>query len=158
MRPQPPQWPCASARHSSIDPPHARPHCVSCARARVRRLACAAPPVYKTGGENVYPREVESVLEDHALVVAAAVVGIVDEEYGEAGHAFLQLVGGANPVSEQHGTSGPSGLAEALKAHCKASLTNFKVPRVFHIIEAMPLLPNGKVDKQALKRQATGSA
>ena len=105
--------------------------------------------MYKSGGENVYPREVEQVLEEHALVATAAVVGVDDEEYGEVSHAFVQL-GGAGEANHVDASE----LAAQLKAHCRSSLANFKLPKAYHVIETLPLLANGKVDKNALKDKA----
>jgi acyl-CoA synthetase (AMP-forming)/AMP-acid ligase II len=98
--------------------------------------------MFKSGGYNIYPREIELVLEQHPAISSAAVVGVPDEFYGESGYAFLQPQGQASPD------------ADALKDWCKSHLSNYKVPKVFDLITAMPLLPNGKLDKSALKHSA----
>ena len=75
-------------------------------------------------------------------MACAAVVGVPDPLYGESGYAFVQL-------------AAPDRLdAASLKAWCKQGLSNYKVPKVFEPIESMPLLPNGKLDKTALKQKA----
>ena len=96
--------------------------------------------MYKSGGYNVYPREVEMVLEDHLAVTLAAVVSKPDPLWQEVGVAYLV----ANDYLD------PALLAE----HCRARLANYKVPKLFIIESSLPLLPIGKVDKVELKRRA----
>jgi acyl-CoA synthetase (AMP-forming)/AMP-acid ligase II len=98
--------------------------------------------MFKSGGYNVYPREIEQVLEAHPEVAMAAVIGVPDPLYQEVGHAFLLV---------------PSGRAiptEELDRHCRAQLANYKVPKRFTVATEFPMLPIGKIDKQALKRGA----
>jgi len=97
--------------------------------------------MFKTGGENVYPREIEDVLERHPAVLFAAVLGVPDELYSEAGYAFLMLKPGQT-VTEN-----------ALQAYCKDRLANFKVPKHFELRPELPLLPSGKVNKIALRKE-----
>jgi acyl-CoA synthetase (AMP-forming)/AMP-acid ligase II len=101
--------------------------------------------MYKSGGENVYPREVERVLEQHPTLALAAVVGVPDPVYSEVGHAFVLPVPGADPREGE------------LRAFCKQRLANFKVPKAFFVRDALPMLPIGKVDKVALRRAALES-
>lgn len=96
--------------------------------------------MYKSGGYNVYPREVEAILEDHPAVEAAAVVPIDDPVWQEVGVAFVV-------------TRGDVGVEELL-AFCRARLANYKAPKHIHIEATLPLLPIGKVDKQALREAA----
>ncbi|HPF71607.1 MAG TPA: long-chain fatty acid--CoA ligase [Candidatus Krumholzibacteria bacterium] len=94
--------------------------------------------MYISGGENVYPAEVEAVLVAHPAVREAAVVGIPDPRWGEAGRAFLVL-------------NTDQALDEAdLRAHCLQRLAKFKIPREFVTIEALPRNDAGKVDRTAL--------
>ena len=72
-----------------------------------------------SGGENVYPAEIESVLHEHPAVADAAVVGVPDERWGEACAAFVVAEA---PVSE-----------DELREHCRERLARFKVPRVVHV-------------------------
>jgi acyl-CoA synthetase (AMP-forming)/AMP-acid ligase II len=88
----------------------------------------------KSGGYNVYPREVEQVLEAHPAVDQVVVLALPDERYGEAVHAVVRW---------RHG---PAARAE-LDALCRAHLANYKVPKSFRTLEVFPLLPNGKVDR-----------
>jgi acyl-CoA synthetase (AMP-forming)/AMP-acid ligase II len=98
--------------------------------------------MYKSGGENVYPREVERVLEQHPRVSMAAVVGVPDRLYSEVGHAFVLCTPGADLGEEE------------LRSFCKEWLANFKVPKAFFVRDTLPMLPIGKVDKVALRREA----
>ncbi len=92
-----------------------------------------------TGGFNVYPKEVESVLEGHPAVSEAAVYGVPDPDLGEQVRAAVVL----------HGTASPSG--EELIAFCKGSLTSYKCPRAIRFLEDLPRNPMGKVVKERLK-------
>jgi len=94
--------------------------------------------MYISGGENVYPAEVEDALASHAAVIEAAVVGIPDRRWGEVGCAFVVLVPGS--------TVG----AEELQTHCRALLAAYKVPRQFRVVDQLPRLATGKVDKVRL--------
>ena len=96
--------------------------------------------MYKTGGENVFPAEIEEVLCTHDAVVMAAVIGVPDPTFQEVGHAFVMQKPGAT-VSE-----------DELRAHCKENLVNFKVPKRIEIHPMLPLLANGKVNKMELKK------
>jgi fatty-acyl-CoA synthase len=93
--------------------------------------------MYISGGENVYPAEVEAVLHEHANVVDAAVVGVPDERWGEVGAAYVV----AEDVSE-----------DELIAWCEARLARFKVPRSVHFVTEIPRNAMGKAQKQELVR------
>jgi acyl-CoA synthetase (AMP-forming)/AMP-acid ligase II len=97
--------------------------------------------MFKSGGENVYPREVEEVIESHAAVLFAAVIGVPDDIYQEIGWAFVMPTPGQNVTEED------------LRELCKNSLANFKVPKKFFIRPMLPLLASGKVNKMALKEE-----
>jgi len=97
--------------------------------------------MFKSGGYNVYPREIEHVLESHPSVDLAAVVSRPDPMWQEVGVAFVIP---RSPVT-----------ADELEAHCRAQLANYKVPKCFEIRAELPLLPIGKVDKVVLRRLAT---
>lgn len=95
----------------------------------------------KSGGYNVYPREIEQVLETHPDIDQVVVVGLPDERYGEAVHAVLSLRG-CPPTHH------------ALDALCRARLANYKVPKSYRPMPAIPLLPNGKIDRVAVRAAA----
>lgn len=101
--------------------------------------------MYKTGGENVFPKEIEDVLESHPAVLFSAVIGIPDSLYGEVGYAFIMLKPGATVQDKE------------LRAYCKESLASFKVPKRFDFRPELPLLTNGKVNKMALRRMLVKS-
>jgi acyl-CoA synthetase (AMP-forming)/AMP-acid ligase II len=106
------------------------------------RIVGRVSEMFKSGGYNVYPREVEMALEKHPAVAMAAVVGIPDALYDEVGYACVV------PKSAVS--------IDDLRAHCRANLANYKVPKHFDITAHPPLLPIGKIDKKALKlRQLT---
>jgi acyl-CoA synthetase (AMP-forming)/AMP-acid ligase II len=107
------------------------------------RLLGRTREMYKSGGYNVYPREVESVIEGLPGVELCAVVGLPDALWGEVGVAFVQ----GDPATV---------TVDSLAAHCATQLARYKCPKRFVVRAALPLLPVGKVDKQALK--ATESA
>ncbi len=102
--------------------------------------------MYISGGENVYPAEVEQVLYQIDGVAEAAVIGVPDEKWGESGMAILVLKPGAALT------------AEAVIAHCAVHLAKFKVPRQVAFIEALPRNAAGKVLKRELRAQFTPSS
>ena len=105
------------------------------------RLVGRRSEMFKSGGLNVYPREIELVLEDHPAVAIAAVVSVKDPVYSEIGAAFIVCEPGATVTAPE------------LKEWCKERLAGYKVPKSFEVRDELPLLPIGKVDKQALKRE-----
>jgi acyl-CoA synthetase (AMP-forming)/AMP-acid ligase II len=96
-----------------------------------------------SGGENVYPQEVEETLEQHERVAEAAVIGVEDEEFGERLKAFVVSEG---EVSE-----------DDLKSHVKENLAKFKVPREVEFVDELPRKPQGKVDKKQLEEESEGN-
>jgi fatty-acyl-CoA synthase len=100
-----------------------------------------------SGGENVFPREVEDLLADHEAVVEVAVIGVDDGEFGQRLKAFVV----AKPGSEVS--------AGDLKAHVKANLASYKTPREVEFLEELPRNATGKVLKRDLRaREAQQSA
>jgi acyl-CoA synthetase (AMP-forming)/AMP-acid ligase II len=95
------------------------------------------------GGENIYPKEIEDVLALHADVVAAAVIGVPDEKWGEVVGAFVQPRPGA--VVD----------IESLKALCREHLSSYKRPTAIHVMEALPTNAVGKLDKNSLRWMPT---
>jgi len=102
--------------------------------------------MFKSGGYNVYPREIEQVIEEFSGVAVVAVVSIPDDLFGEVGVAYIQ-------VTEKTDID----LTE-LKAWCKKKMVNFKVPKQFILLDTLPLLPIGKVDKKTLLKLALNSS
>ncbi len=95
-----------------------------------------------SGGENVFPREVEDLLADHEQIEEAAVVGVDDEQFGQRLKAFVVLRAGAQ-LDE-----------EAVKSYVKANLARYKVPREVVFLEQLPRNATGKVLKRELVVQA----
>jgi acyl-CoA synthetase (AMP-forming)/AMP-acid ligase II len=100
--------------------------------------------MYKSGGYNVYPREIEMVLEEHPAVVLAAVVSIDDPLWQEIGVAYVTLADNIETGS--------------LAGWCRERLANYKIPKRIVVVPNMPLLPIGKIDKIALKNRALENA
>jgi len=94
-----------------------------------------------SGGENVFPREVEEVLLAHPAIDQAAVVGLPHEHWGEQVVAFIVVRNGMN-VSD-----------DDLRAACLERLSRYKVPKVFRQVQDLPRNRMGKVDRRALREQ-----
>jgi malonyl-CoA/methylmalonyl-CoA synthetase len=108
------------------------------------RLEGRARELIISAGFNIYPREVEEVLESHPAVREAAVVGMPDPVRGELPKAFIVL------TEEQTAT------AEELQAYCKERLASFKVPKMIAFVPLLPRNALGKVQKHRL-RQGDGA-
>jgi long-chain acyl-CoA synthetase len=89
------------------------------------------------GGENIYPREIEDVLLEHASVQGAAVIGRPDEVRGEEVHAVLVLAEGAE--------------LDEIEQHCRERLAPFKVPSTWQVVDELPKTSTGKIDKKPLR-------
>jgi fatty-acyl-CoA synthase len=97
--------------------------------------------MYISGGENVYPAEVESVLHQLPAVAEAAIIGIPNEQWGEVGMAVVAVKPGhALTPAEIH-------------AHCAANLAKFKCPRLIEFVDALPRNATGKIHKPTLRKQ-----
>jgi fatty-acyl-CoA synthase len=90
-----------------------------------------------SGGENVYPEEVEETLRKHDQVSEVAVIGVEDKEFGERLKAFVVKDG---DVSQ-----------DDLKSHVKDNLARYKVPREIAFVDELPRKPQGKIDKAKLR-------
>ena len=110
------------------------------------RIAGRIKDMVVSGGENVYPAEIEDVLAEHRAVLEAAVVGVPDERWGEACAAFVVLVEGASATEQE------------LRDHCGERLARFKVPKTFAFVDALPRSSMGKVLKDELRAGASGVA
>lgn len=101
--------------------------------------------MYISGGENVYPAEVESVLFVHPAVAEAAVVGVPDAKWGEVGRAFVVPRPGA-AVS-----------AEELTDFLRPRLAKYKIPVFFEVVDALPKTGSGKIRKSQLRSRPASS-
>jgi len=95
-----------------------------------------------SGGQNIYPAEVEAVLLTHPKVGDVAVFGIPNEDWGEEVKAVVEPAAGVQPTPE---------LAEELIAYCRQKLAKYKCPRTIDFIDEMPRDPNGKLYKRKLR-------
>ena len=97
--------------------------------------------MYKSGGENVAPAEVERVLAAHPDIDEVAIIGVQDAKWGEVGRAFVVLRAGAQPVT-----------VEDVHAYCADRIARFKFPRSVVIVDSLPRNTTGKVQKQQLRQ------
>ena len=97
-----------------------------------------------SGGENIYPAEVESVLHAHPAVAEAALIGVPDAKWGEVGRAIVVLQKGARVTAEE------------LSAFCQPRLARYKIPKLFVFVDELPKTAAGKIDKKVLKERYSG--
>ncbi|MGB3231458.1 MAG: acyl-CoA synthetase, partial [Mycobacterium sp.] len=95
-----------------------------------------------SGGENVYPIEVEKTLAAHPDVAEAHVLGVDDEKYGQRLEAFVVL------------TPAASATPDALKQHVRDNLANYKVPRAITVLDELPRSITGKISRKELQDRA----
>jgi fatty-acyl-CoA synthase len=95
--------------------------------------------MYKSGGENVAPAEVERVLIGHPDILDVAVVGIPDPTWGEVGRAFVVVRPGATVT------------LESLREFCAGRIARYKAPRSLVVVDDLPRNPTGKISKPALR-------
>jgi acyl-CoA synthetase (AMP-forming)/AMP-acid ligase II len=94
-----------------------------------------------SGGENIYPREIEELLYRHPQIQDAAVVGIPDPPWGESVKAFIVLKPGESMKEE-----------EAIE-YCKSHLASYKKPKIVEFVASLPRNPSGKVLKNILREK-----
>jgi len=102
-------------------------------------LAGRAKEMIRSGGENIYPAELEAVLTDHPDVAAAAVVAVPDEQYLEVGCAVIVT------------TSGDKLDVPSLRQHLRSRLAGYKVPKHFVFVDELPKNASGKILKQVMR-------
>jgi fatty-acyl-CoA synthase len=95
-----------------------------------------------SGGENIYPIEVEKTLTSHPDVAEASVLGVDDEQFGQRLVAFVVL------------NSGTSATPDILKQHVRENLANYKVPREITILDELPRSSTGKIVRRELQDRA----
>jgi fatty-acyl-CoA synthase len=100
--------------------------------------------MFISGGENVYPAEVEAALAELPAIAMAAVIGVADAKWGEVGRAFIMLKPGAALSVDE------------IRAHCRARLAGYKVPATIIITASIPQTGSGKVQKHLLPRDDAG--
>lgn len=94
--------------------------------------------MYKSGGENVYPVEIEKIISEIPWVHEVAVIGVQDPQWGEVGHAYLAV------------KAGQAFNQEALVIHCQNNLAKFKIPKFFTELKELPKGDSGKILKRLL--------
>ena len=98
--------------------------------------------MFISGGENIYPNEIEQVLYKHPAVEMCAVVGVPDPKWGEVGKAFVVL------------KQGVKASADDLMAHMHHHLAGYKVPKTIEFRDSLPVSAAGKILKRELVVQA----
>ncbi|WP_458413302.1 long-chain-fatty-acid--CoA ligase [Schinkia sp. CFF1] len=96
-----------------------------------------------SGGENIYPLEIEQIIMALNQVLEAAVIGVIDETWGEVPIAIIALNNGSTLTEKE------------IQAHCKKYLAKYKVPKQIHFVSVLPKNATGKIDKSLLKKQYT---
>ncbi len=97
--------------------------------------------MYISGGENVYPAEIEKVFFTHPKVFDVGIVGVPDEKWGEVGKAFIVLKAGERMERE-----------EVFK-FLQGKVANYKKPKYIEFINELPKTPSGKIQKYQLKQR-----
>ena len=97
--------------------------------------------MYRTGGENVYPAEIENILSDHPDIHDASVIGVTDPDWGETGKAFIVL--------EKDATLSKGDIL----AFLNSKLARYKLPKHFEFIDALPVNDSGKALKNELRKR-----
>jgi acyl-CoA synthetase (AMP-forming)/AMP-acid ligase II len=98
-----------------------------------------------SGGEKIYPEEVEAAVKSHPDAYDCVVVGVPDERFGSRVAAVVQVRAGA------------ALMLDTLQAHCRTKIAGYKIPRELHLVAAIERSPSGKPDYRWAKAIATGS-
>ena len=98
-----------------------------------------------SGGENIYPAEVEAVLYEHPAIAECAVVGVPDERWGEVGRALVVLRDGAAATPEE------------ILGFLDGRLARYKIPRTVVVVDTLARNASGKLLRRTLREQAAGT-
>ena len=96
--------------------------------------------MFVSGGENVYPLEIEQTLDSHPDIIMSAVIDVDDEVFEQVGWAYIMI----KPGSELD--------EDKIKNWCRGEMVNYKIPKRFIFMFPLPMLPIGKIDKVSLKK------
>jgi acyl-CoA synthetase (AMP-forming)/AMP-acid ligase II len=99
-----------------------------------------------SGGEKIYPEEVESAIKSHPDCWDAVVVGVPDERWGSRVAAVVQARPGCTPT------------LDSVQTHCRAHIAGYKIPRELHLVEKIERSPSGKPDYRWAKAVASERA
>ena len=102
--------------------------------------------MFISGGENVYPTEVENVIAELDVVSEAAVIAVPDPQWGEVGLAYVVPIPGAQVTPE------------AVIAHVRARLARYKAPKEVIVTDALPRTASGKLQKNVLRERRLAEA
>jgi fatty-acyl-CoA synthase len=97
-----------------------------------------------SGGENIYPKEIEEVLYTHPKILEAAVIGVPDPLWGEKVHAVVALKDGEDMTKDE------------VIGYCKSRIASFKKPKSVEFVQRIPRSSTGKLLKTELRRKWTG--
>jgi fatty-acyl-CoA synthase len=97
--------------------------------------------MYISGGENVYPAEVEAALAEREEIAEVAIIGVPHEQWGEVGVAYIVLAAGRTLSAEE------------VIAHCRQRLARFKAPAAVRFVDHIPRTSSGKMQKNLLKER-----
>lgn len=111
------------------------------------RLVGRSKDMYISGGENVYPAEIEAVLAGHGDIQECAVIGQADAKWGEVGHLFLVP---DKSAQDEQGTANHVQLSEAILIFLSEKIAKYKMPKHVTMLSALPRGGTGKVDKKSL--------
>ncbi|MBL0714923.1 MAG: AMP-binding protein, partial [Desulfosarcina sp.] len=100
-----------------------------------------AKDMYRSGGENVYPAEVEKILVNHPKIENAAIIGVPDDKWGETGKLFVVL------------DKGQSITIEEVREYLMGKFAKYKFPSQIEILKSLPMTATGKLKKSDLKKQ-----
>jgi acyl-CoA synthetase (AMP-forming)/AMP-acid ligase II len=107
-------------------------------------LADRASHMIISGGVNIYPQEVESILTLHPAVRDVAIIGVPDPEFGESVKAVVELAPGVQPGKT---------LETELISFCRDRIAGFKCPRTLDFVDELPRLPTGKLLKREIRKR-----
>jgi long-chain acyl-CoA synthetase len=94
-----------------------------------------------SNGENIYPREIEELLYAYPGIIEASVIGVADELRGQVARAYIVMAEGQ--IFDK----------KAVKQYLQGNIASYKIPRDFHVVEALPKTQTGKILKRVLREQ-----
>ena len=100
-----------------------------------------AKDMYRSGGENIYPADIEKILTNHPKILNAAVIGVPDKKWGETGMAFIVVKDGESLTKDE------------ISDFLKGKIAKFKFPTHIKFIDDLPMTTSGKIRKIELKKK-----